>query len=91
MLERGVNHRILQDYFLATSVQCLKSGGSGQNNPLSSKDVFTAYAILLSGFFLSSAIVVAEQLFRRMWTSRKLSGLNEINHFSSSMDGNIKF
>lgn len=71
MLERGVNNRILRDYFVTTSVQCL-TGGSGFNKPLGGKDVFTAYAILLSGFILSCAILVAEQLFRRMWNSTKL-------------------
>jgi hypothetical protein len=88
MLERGVNSRILQDYFIATSVQCLK--GSSKEVALGSKDLFTSYAILLSGFILSLSIVVVEQLFRKMWKRNRhtnLSNRDDLAKVESNDDG----
>ena len=60
MKERGVMARLRNQYVLDTSIQCLKRS-AGFQQQLGSKDVFTAYIILLSGIVLSLVIGLIER------------------------------
>jgi hypothetical protein len=61
MVERGVNDRILSQYFQKSVTRCVgRKELSKSHSSLTIKDLLTAYIIIFFGTLFSTAILVAE-------------------------------
>jgi len=63
LFERGVRNRLQKDYDRKTSPSCLLTGSS-QKEPLGFNDVFTAFVILMGGYFASLVVFFWEIIFQ---------------------------
>jgi len=62
MMEGGVGHRILSQYFAKTTLNCLREEVRNLS-PVGIGDVLTLYIIFLSGLIVATGLLAIEVLF----------------------------